>query len=386
MLEAPPLPNVDGIIAAIRQDGDSALARYAARFGDDAPRRITPEEIDAAVARTPENVLAALRAAAERIGAFARAQRAALLDVELDVGWATIGHRVVPFERAGIYVPAGRFPLPSTLLMCAIPARVAGVERAFVCTPKANDVILAAAHIAEVHEIVLAGGAQAIAAMAYGTQTVPRADIVVGPGNAYVAAAKRAIFGDCAIDTIAGPSELLVIASGDADARLVAADLRAQAEHDDRARPMLLTDDARFASEVTAELSHQGGMRQTQWLQIVTLAEAVEVANRLAPEHLALHGSRAERLASQLRSYGTLFIGEHAAEVFGDYGSGPNHVLPTGGSARFSSGLSVYAFLAIRTFERAKCAPDPLLIEQTATLAGAEGLDAHRDAALARLR
>jgi histidinol dehydrogenase len=377
-------PTVEEIVAAVRRDGDAAVERYARIFGDEPLRIVSPEEIEAAYARVPADLRVALHCAAERIERFARAQRAVLTDVEIDIGWAKIGHRVTPFGRAGVYVPGGRFPLPSTLLMCAVPALVAGIASIVVCTPRANDAIFAAARVAGLREVTIAGGAQAIAAMAYGTQNIARVDVVTGPGNAYVAAAKRIVYGECGIDAIAGPSELLVIASGDADPAIVAADLLAQGEHDGLARPILITDDAGFARSVEREFARHGGLCQRDWLHILSLDRAVSLSEKIAPEHLALHGAKAEALAPTLRTFGSLFIGSAAAEVFGDYGAGPNHVLPTGGSARFSSGLSVYDFLAVRTYTRANSAPDSVTIAQTATLAGAEGLQAHRRAALAR--
>lgn len=382
------------IVENVRRDGDVALAVYAESFGDERPRRIAQEEIAAAYERIDPALRDALHAAAERIERFARAQRGALNDLEIDLGWAKIGHRAVPLQRAGIYVPAGAYPLPSTLLMCAIPARVAGVASIVACTPRAHDTILAAARVAGVRDLFLVGGAQAIAAMAYGTETIARADIVVGPGNAYVAAAKRLVYGACGIDAIAGPSEVLIVASSDADARIVAADLIAQAEHDTDARATLVTDDAAFGDRVASELERQlahvatSAIARTalsrEWCRVMPLREAVDFANDVAPEHLELHGARAEALAPSMRAYGTLFVGSMAGEVFGDYGIGPNHVLPTGGAARFSSGLSVFSFLAIRTYQHASGEADATLVAQTATLAESEGLDGHRRAALVR--
>jgi histidinol dehydrogenase len=301
----------------------------------------------------------------------------------------------MPIERAGIYVPAGRHPLPSSLLMGAIPAYVAGVRERIVCTPRAGREVLAAAYVARVHSVFEVGGAQAIAALAYATQTIPRVDIIVGPGNAYVTAAKRAIFGICGIDGLAGPSEIAIVASGDANADLVAADLLAQAEHDDDARALLITDDRAFALAVGERVETRLATLSTQETAQRSLAknggyvvldfdDAPAFCDRLAPEHLSLQGARAEALAPHCTVYGTLFIGDGAAEVFGDYGSGPNHVLPTGGTARFTSGLSVMHFLTVRTFQRALGKMDRRIAYDAAILADAEGLFAHREAALAR--
>ncbi len=331
----------------------------------------------------------ALEGAAGRIQRFARAQRDALVDVEIVACGMRMGHRAQPVRRAGIYVPAGRYPLPSTLLMCALPARVAGVERISVCTPRAVPETLAAAYIAGADELFETGGPQAIAALAFGTETIGAVDLIVGPGNSYVTAAKRAVYGVCGIDGLAGPSELVVIASRDEDRALVAADVLAQAEHDPSARVMLLADDAAFVAGVEREMSAQCERLATAAIAsealanhgcaaIVPLEEGIEAANQLAPEHLHLHGRAAERLAPRATCYGALFVGSASCAAFGDYGAGPNHVLPTGGTARFASGLSVLTFLRIGTYASADGSVSPSLVEQSATLAACEGLDAHR--------
>jgi len=389
------LPDVGETMRDVRRNGDAAVARAAARFGDPAPRIIGREELAPACERVDTALLAALEGAAGRIRAFASLQRSALRDVATTAGGFELSHRVVPVRSAGIYAPAGRYPLLSSLLMGAIPARVAGVERVVVCTPRASDAMLAAAFVAGADCVYEAGGAQAIAALAYGTESIAAVDAVAGPGNRYVAAAKRAVAGVCAIDALAGPSEVVIVASGDADARLVAADLLAQAEHDADACASLLTDDAAFAGAVDAELARQlaalatadvarAAIERNGRCAVLALDAAIELANALAPEHLELQGARAEALAGRARCYGALFVGSGAAEVFGDYGIGPNHVLPTGGTARFAGGLSVFTFLAVRTVMRSAGTLDPQLVAETAELAHAEGLDAHRRAALAR--
>jgi histidinol dehydrogenase len=394
-LEPDPI-DVSPILADVRARGDAALADLATRFGDPAPRRIEPEACARAFNALDGQLRDALTGAAERIETFARAQRRALDDLSIRTGELEIGHRAIPIRRVGIYVPAGRHPLPSSLLMGAIPARVAGVSERIVCTPRADATVLAAAHVAQVDAIFEIGGAQAIAALAYGTQSLPRVDLIVGPGNAYVTAAKRAVYGTCGIDALAGPSEIVIVASSDTNADIVAADLLAQAEHDDDARALLLTDDRAFASSVAscverrlATLSTAATARRSLERRggyaIVVLDETPALCDHLAPEHLSLQGARAESLATQFTAYGTIFVGSGAGEVLGDYGSGPNHVLPTGGSARFSSGLSVFTFMTIRTFERSGEKADRRIASDAATLAEAEGLAAHRDAALIRL-
>jgi histidinol dehydrogenase len=387
--------DVRPILEAVRARGDAAVAEYAQRFGDPRPRRIERREFETAYNECTEELRGALAGAAERIERFARAQRDVFSDLTVREGALELGHRLMPIERAGIYVPAGRHPLPSSLLMGAIPAAVAGVRERIACTPRAGREVLAAAYVAGVHSVFEVGGAQAIAALAYGTQSIPRVDTIVGPGNAYVTAAKRAVFGICGIDGLAGPSEIAIVASCDADADLVAADLLAQAEHDEDARALLITDDrvfaqavservdARLASLSTQETAQQSLARNGGYV-VLELDDAPAFCDRLAPEHLSLQGARAQALAPQCAVYGTLFIGDGAAEVFGDYGSGPNHVLPTGGTARFSSGLSVLHFLTVRTFERALGKADRRIANDAAILAEAEGLFAHRDAALAR--
>ena len=398
MLARAPVDELDvrPILDAVRAHGDLALRDYAQRFGDPPPREIPRADIIAAYDQISGALRDALAGAATRIERFARAQRDALGDVTIREGHLELGHRVIPVERVGIYVPAGRHPLPSSLLMGAVPAGVAGVRERVVCTPRASREILAAAHVAGVERVFELGGAQAVAALAFGTDSVPRVDLIVGPGNAYVTAAKRAVFGVCGIDALAGPSEIVIVASGDAGADVVAADLLAQAEHDDDARALLITDDRRFAHAVAEQIEARLASLETAATArrslerrggFITLAldEAPAFCNRLAPEHLSLQGARAEALAPRCSAYGTLFIGESAAEVFADYGSGPNHVLPTNATARFSSGLSVMNFVMLRTYERSLGKSDRRIANDAAILAQTEGLAGHRDAALARM-
>ncbi len=389
------LSGVTEIVEGVRAGGDAAVARFAQRFGDPPPRRISSDEMASAADTVEAPTLELIRRAAKRIRRFALAQRAAVHDVAIATHGVEIGHRAVPLERAGIYVPGGRYPLPSTVLMCAIPARVAGVAAVVLCTPNASVHTLAAAYEAGVDVCYEIGGAQAIAAMAFGTETIPKVDLIAGPGNAYVTEAKRQVYGVCGIDMLAGPSELVVIASAGARADLVAADLLAQAEHDPLARVMLLTDDVALADSVDATLRRRLGtistadtarasLERSGCCAVLPLDRAVERANALAPEHLALHGTAAESLEPRLHSYGSLFVGTLAAQAFSDYGIGPNHVLPTGGSARFTSGLSVLSFLQMRTYLRSGTTLDPDIIGDTAAFARIEGLAAHGEAGLQR--
>jgi histidinol dehydrogenase len=389
------LPDVEAIVADVKRDGDVSVARAASVLGDRPPRRVPRHELLESFAAVEPSFGDVMRATAGRIERFARAQRAALTDTEINAGGMQIGHRIEAIEHVGIYVPGGRYPLASSVLMCAIPARIAGVSQITMCTPHAAPETLAAAHYAGVDICFEIGGAQAIAAMAFGTQTVPKVDLIVGPGNAYVAAAKRSVFGVCGIDMVAGPSELLILASDDADAKYVAADLLAQAEHDADARVMLMTDDPLLADRVNrqlcAQLPHlsttetaESAIRSHGCYAVLPLRQAVAWANALAIEHVSLQGSAAITLTDELRAYGALFIGSNSAQVFGDYGVGPNHVLPTGTNARFASGLSVLTFLAVRTYQRSSGALDLTFVSEAASFAASEGLDAHRLAALAR--
>lgn len=388
------------IVEDVRRRGEVALRQYAERFdglADGAPLALGREELEAALAALPPDDLRCLTRVAGRIRAFAEAQRAALTDLDVPIPGGRAGHTVSPVERAGCYAPGGRHPLPSSLLMTALTAQVAGVASVWVASPNASPVMLAAAALAGVEGYLVAGGAQAIAALAYGAGAVPACDVVVGPGNQWVTAAKRAVAGDVVIDALAGPSELVVVADGSSDASLVAADLLAQAEHDERAVPVLVCLDGAMASAVRAELERQlvtlpaAGVARAALAAggVVVLPDldaAVAACDLLAPEHLALHVAGAEAAAPRFQHYGALFVGAHAAEVLGDYGAGPNHVLPTGRAARASGGLSVLTFLRVRTWLRVD---DPFEARQLAAdaawLGRVEGLEAHARSAERRL-
>jgi phosphoribosyl-ATP pyrophosphohydrolase/phosphoribosyl-AMP cyclohydrolase/histidinol dehydrogenase len=388
------LPDVDAILDDVRRDGDAALLRYAQRFGDPVPRRAGAAEFALAYRAIGPELRAALERMAARVERFARAQRESFRDVEIEIDGIRCGHRALPVARAAVYVPGGRYPLPSSLIMGAVPARVAGVRDVVVVSPSERPEVLAAAHVAGIREMHVVGGAQAIAALAFGTESIARADLIVGPGNAYVTAAKRRVFGTCGIDALAGPSEVLIVAAEDADPAPLAADLLAQAEHDVNARCALLTESGALAAAVRGEIASQlAGLRTAHTareaferhggIEVVSLDRAVELANARAPEHLELHGSAATERWREFTAYGALFVGAACGEVLGDYGAGPNHVLPTGGSARFSSGLSVFTFLNVRTYLRGgEGARD--VARDASTIAACEGLDGHRAAAALR--
>lgn len=393
------LEEARAIVDDVRTRGENALREHAERFGDVAPGQPllrTQDELRTALELLPTEHRELLERTASRIRVFAQAQRACLSKLDFALPGGAAGHVVAPIERAGCYAPGGRFPLPSSVLMTAVTARAAGVSEVWVASPRPVSVTLAAAALAGVDGFLAAGGAQAIAALAYGAGDVPACDAVVGPGNRWVTAAKQLVAGHVAIDGLAGPSELVVLADGTADADLVAADLLAQAEHDPDALPVVVTADTSFLARVEAALDVQLASLPTadvarqalgNGFAVVTadLEEAIDVCDRIAPEHLEVMTEDARRVASGLRHYGGLFVGGQAAEVFGDYGAGPNHVLPTGGTARFSGGLSVFDFLRIRTWLRVDdAAAAESLTRDAAALARIEGLEGHARAAESR--
>lgn len=395
---------VAAIIADVRARGDAVLCELTARFDrlDLTPDRLrfSAEEIDDTIARVSAEDRAALSLAAERIRAYHARQ------MPEDASWtdpegATLGWRWSPVGAAGLYVPGGQAAYPSSVLMNAIPARVAGVKRLVICVPTpdgvVNPLVLLAARLAGVDEIYRVGGAQAVAAMAYGTATIAPVDKITGPGNAYVAAAKRQVFGRVGIDMIAGPSEVLVIAEGAQNPDWLALDLLAQAEHDADAQSILVTTDAGLADEVAKAVDRilpdlpRAAIAAASWRDYGTiivardLAEAAALSNRVAPEHLELCVDDPEALARDCVHAGAIFLGAYTPEAVGDYVSGPNHVLPTARSARFSSGLSVLDFLKRTTM--AHLTPGALAAIGPAAmrLAASEGLQAHGASVEARL-
>ncbi|GEB36872.1 histidinol dehydrogenase 1 [Gluconacetobacter liquefaciens] len=395
---------VTEILARVRADGDTALCAYTERFDRMAITpdrlRVTEAEIEAACAQVPPDLLGALDVAATRIESFHRAQLPADLRYT-DADGVELGMRWTPLDAVGLYVPGGTAAYPSSVLMNAVPARVAGVERLAMCVPTPdgvlNPLVLAAARRAGVSEIYRVGGAQAVGALAYGTATIQPVDRVVGPGNAYVAEAKRQVFGRVGIDSIAGPSEVVVVADAGADARIVALDLLAQAEHDALAQSILITADAALADRVAAAVEAElrtlprAAIAGASWathgaiILVRDLDEAASLINEIAPEHLELLLAEPEALFARVRHAGAVFLGYQCAEAIGDYVGGPNHVLPTSRTARFASGLSVFDFLKRTTFIGA--GPDALLRigPSAVALARAEGLDAHALSVSARL-
>jgi histidinol dehydrogenase len=396
---------VDMVIEAIRDRGDVALLEFTAKFDRltlSSPDALafTEAEIDAAVARTPAKLLDALREAAGRIRAYAERQKLQSWTYT-EADGTVLGQQVTPLDRVGLYVPGGKAAYPSSVLMNAIPARVAGVRELIMVVPTpdgvANDTVLAAARVAGVDRIFRIGGAQAVAALAYGTETVPSVDKIVGPGNIYVAAAKRAVFGKVGIDMIAGPSEILIVSDGQTNPDWIAMDLFSQAEHDQQAQAILISPDGAFLDRVAesiarlieaqprAEIIRTALTDRGALIKVADLDEAIVLANEIAPEHLELSFAGAEERLPEIRHAGAIFVGKYTAEALGDYCAGPNHVLPTSGTARFSSPLGVYDFQKRSSIIHCSAAGSVALGELAMVLAEAEGLHAHGQSARYRV-
>ena len=393
------------IIARVRRDGDAAVLDYTRKFDDRAVAAMAELELPqatlaAALNSLPEAQRQALEAAAQRIRVYHAKQKAESW-IYTEADGTRLGQKITPLDRVGLYVPGGKASYPSSVLMNALPAKVAGVGELIMVVPtprgEQNALVLAAACLAGVDRVFTIGGAQAVAALAYGTQSIPQVDKIVGPGNAYVAAAKRRVFGTVGIDMIAGPSEVLVIADASANPDWVAMDLFAQAEHDALAQSILLCPDEAFIGRVAASiekllptmprravieasLSGRGAL-----IQVADLDEACTIANRIAPEHLELAVAEPHALVEKIRHAGAIFIGHYASESLGDYCAGPNHVLPTSRSARFSSPLGVYDFQKRSSLIDVSAAGAQTLGPIAATLAHGEGLTAHARAAELRI-
>lgn len=395
-------------VAAIIRDvctrGDAALVDYTARFDGVQLRtselRVSEDTLQRSARRVDSFVLESLREAIRNVRVFHEQQKEASWEITPAEG-VRLGQRISPIERAGLYVPGGTAAYPSSVVMNAVPAQVAGVHRILVTTPPRtlaeNPVVAAALVELNLTEVYVVGGAQAIAALAYGTETVPRVDKITGPGNKYVAAAKKLVFGAVGIDSIAGPSEVVIIADESARADFVAADLLAQAEHAEDASAVLLTTSEELARRTAAEVTRQAlslsrraivEQSLAQYGAIIFVAgldEACAIANELAPEHLELMTSDDEGVAAQIRDAGAIFFGSHTPEAVGDYLAGPNHVLPTGGAARFSSALGVYDFVKRTSLLRYSREAIKRSAGMVAALASVEGLDAHARSALIRV-
>ncbi len=393
---------VADIIARVRTEGDSAVLDYCRRFdgAELASLAVSEQEIDEAVAAVEPRFLEILEKAAKNIRAFHEKQVRNSFIINNENG-VVIGQKVIPVDRAGLYVPGGTAAYPSTVLMDAIPAKIAGCREVVMVTPpnkegKVNPVILAAARIAGIDRIFKVGGAQAIAALAYGTESIPKVDKIVGPGNAFVAEAKKQVFGVVSIDMIAGPSEILIVADGGSNPRHIAADLLSQAEHDRMASAVLVTDSAELATAVSAELevqipallraeiARESIDRNGKIIVAPTLTAAIDIANEIAPEHLELCVDNPFDYLDSIRHAGSIFMGRNCPEALGDYFAGPNHTLPTGGTAKFSSPLSVDDF--VKKTQYTYYTKDALarVAQDVAFFAEKEGLTAHAKSAVIR--
>lgn len=389
------------IIDDVKNNGDIALKKYCDKFDGAklSDLKVSEEEISAAIANTDEKLLEVIRRSAKKIADFHKKQvREGFEFVNAD--GATIGQKITAVECAGVYVPGGTAAYPSTVLMDVIPAKIAGVKKIVMTTPskcgKIAPVILAAAKIAGVDEIYKVGGAQAIAALAYGTESVPKVDKIVGPGNAFVAEAKKQVFGKVAIDTIAGPSEILIISDGKSNPSFVAADLLSQAEHDKLASAVLITDDRTLAENVREEIEKQivklpryeiaraSIDNNGKIILVKDLSEAVKVSDEIAPEHLELCVENPFEVLKTINNAGSVFLGRNTPEALGDYVAGPNHTLPTGGAAKFSSPLSVDDFIKKTQYVYYTKAAENSVADDVAAFAQSEGLNAHAASALIR--
>lgn len=388
------------IIEDVKTQKEEGLLKYAWKFKElpegDRKFLLGKDELKKAFEGLPADQQGVLERTAKRIRTFAEAQRASIQPTQVAIDGGFAGQTVEPVKRAGCYAPGGRYPLPSSVLMTAITARVAGVPEVVVCSPRPSEVTKAAAHVAGADCMLAIGGAHAIAALAYGVGVSP-SDMIVGPGNQYVTAAKSIVSGLCGIDMLAGPSEVLVIADATADPSVVAADLLAQSEHDVQARPILVTPDASVVEAVNKSLKEQLAILPTRDVAkeavklgfavvVKDMAEAVAVSDVIGPEHLEIQTANSQEVADSCKSFGGLFIGKYAAEVLGDYGAGPNHVLPTACTAKYTGGLSVHTFLRLRTWMRIddETAAQGQIADSIA-LARLEGLEGHARAAEKRL-
>ncbi len=396
---------VEQIIGAVRERGDTALLEYTNQFDDRtaalADLEVPKQALAAAVEELDETLVSALREAAERVRAYHERQKASSW-VYTDKDGTELGQQVTPLDRVGVYVPGGKAAYPSSVLMNVIPAQVAGVAEIIMVVPapggSLNPVVMAAAHILGVDRVFSIGGAQAVAALAYGTETVPRVDKIVGPGNIYVATAKRMVFGAVGIDMIAGPSEVLVVCDSSADPDWIAMDLFAQAEHDEEASSLLVCPDAGFLDRVENSIERllpdmeRSKIIETSLaangalIKVKDLGEAVAVINRVAPEHLELAVADPDVLLPDIRHAGAIFLGHYTAEALGDYCAGPNHVLPTARTARFSSPLGVYDFQKRSSLIRCTEQSSSILAGTASVLARGEGLTAHARSAEYRLK
>ena len=387
------MSDVKEILNEIKKNGDKVVLKCNILF-DKNPSlkfRITKKQIKEAYKKVDKETISALKYASKNITRFAKAQIAQVKEFDLKTNFGILSQKVIPLDCVGCYVPGGNYPLPSTALMTILPAKVAGVKRIVVCSPKITPLVIVASDLAGADEIYDVGGVGAIGAMAFGTKQIKKVDKIVGPGNKYVAEAKREVFGEVGIDFIAGPSEVLIVADGTANPKLIAADLLAQAEHDVNAKANLITTSKKVLSETKFELKRQleglptkvvakESLKSSKFILVKNLNQAVRIANQFAPEHLEIQVKTTRQILDTFKNYGSMFLGENSAESLGDYCLGPNHTLPTSGAARYSGGLSVRDFVKIVTIQKVT-KPNKELIFAAEKIASVEGLFAHKKSA-----
>lgn len=384
------LYSVDEIILDVKNNGDKAVKKYCEKFdGKIENIEVSKEEIEKAFNNIDEKTKEAIKKSIENVKKFAQAQYNSIKEFEIENNGIKLGQKIIPLERTGAYVPGGNYPLPSSAIMSCVPAKVAGVKEIIMCSPKIKDVTIVAGILAGADRIFRIGGVQAIASMAYGTETIPKVDKITGPGNKFVTFAKKQVFGVCGIDFLAGPSEVMIIADDTANSRFVAADFLAQCEHDKDASGILLTTSIKIAKEVekqieiylkklkTSEITKEA-LKNSYIIIVENMEEAIKIANKKAPEHLEIMTKENDKIKDKLTAYGSLFIGDYSAEAVGDYCSGTNHILPTNSVARYSAGLSVFDFIKIVTTQEAIKEKSKDVIKTASILAEQEGLMAHK--------
>lgn len=388
------IASVNDIINDVKNSGDGAVIKYSRNFGDGFidSLEVTKEEIKKAYKNVDKKTLNALEAAVSNVKEFAQKQLDCLVQLDTVVDGAKLGHRIIPLKSVGCYVPGGNYPLPSTAIMTIVPAKIAGVKKIIACSPKIQDVTIVACDLAGADKIYRAGGVQAVSAMAYGTETIEKVDKIVGPGNKFVTAAKKQVFGECGIDFLAGPSEVLIIADETANPEFVAADMLAQCEHDKDARAYLVTFSKDFAKKVsqiaekmletldTSEIA-KAAFEKSYAVIVENLTQAIEISEKRAPEHLEICFENSENSIDLFSNYGSLFVGNYSAEVFGDYCAGTNHTLPTNKVARYNGGLSVFDFVKVQTYQIVDQESAQRLSKTASLIAKNEGLAAHKAAA-----
>ena len=388
------LKSATEIIEDIKNNGDDAIIKYCRQFGDGnfsnaSDFLVSDKEIDEAFNLTSEKTVATLKKCIENVKNFAQEQLKCIKNLDLQIKDSLLGHRIIPIEKVLCYVPGGNYPLPSSAIMTTVPAKVAGVKEICLTSPKIKPQTIVAAKLSGADKIYKLGGVQAISAFAYGSETINPVDKIVGPGNKYVTFAKKQVYGKCSIDFLAGPSEVLIIADDNQDPKLVSADILAQCEHDRDARGYLICFSKEFAQKVIDSAKKQLEILETKDIAQVSfeksvaivvknIQEAIEISNKRAPEHLELMFENADKISNKFTNYGSLFIGSNCAEVFGDYCSGTNHVLPTNSAARYTGGLSVFDFIKIQTYQMISKNYSQELSMLASQLATQEGLMGHK--------